>query len=121
MVETLPEERALERARDIIGLADELVADFRRVREDFDQLNRQLRTDLLNNERSRRQVLEQLFAGHNGGLRLPRTSSFKRRGRKKGTCSGTAEGRPVVRIGAVLVHEVQPGCVSQVFLGDGGA
>ncbi|CAN7494334.1 DUF3375 domain-containing protein [Polaromonas sp. LjRoot131] len=63
IVETLPAERALERARDIIGLADELVADFRRVREDFDQLNRQLRADLLNNEGSRGQVLEQLFAG----------------------------------------------------------
>lgn len=63
VIETLPAERALERARDIIGLADELVADFRRVREDFDQLNRQLRADLLNNEGSRGQVLEQLFAG----------------------------------------------------------
>lgn len=63
IVETLPMERAVERARDIIGLADELVSDFRRVREDFDQLNRQLRADLLNNEGSRGQVLEQLFAG----------------------------------------------------------
>jgi len=63
VIETLPAERALERARDIIGLADELVADFRRVREDFDQLNRQLRADLLDNEGSRGQVLEQLFAG----------------------------------------------------------
>ncbi len=63
VVESLPAERALERARDIIGLADELVSDFRRVREDFDQLNRQLRADLLNNEGSRGQVLEQLFAG----------------------------------------------------------
>jgi hypothetical protein len=63
IVETLPVERAVERARDIIGLADELVADFRRVREDFDQLNRQLRADLLNREGSRGRVLEQLFAG----------------------------------------------------------
>jgi hypothetical protein len=63
IVETLPAERAVERARDIIGLADELVADFRRVREDFDRLNRQLRADLLRNEGSRGQVLEQLFAG----------------------------------------------------------
>jgi len=63
VVQTLPADRAIERARDIIALADELVADFRRVREDFEQLNRQLRTDLLNNEGSRGQVLEQLFAG----------------------------------------------------------
>lgn len=33
------------------------------MRDDFDQLNRQLRSDLLNNEGSRGQVLEQLFAG----------------------------------------------------------
>lgn len=63
IVETLPTERALERAREVIALADELAADFRRVRDDFDQLNRQLRADLLNNEGSRGQVLEQLFAG----------------------------------------------------------
>jgi hypothetical protein len=63
IVETMPAERALERARNVIALADELAADFRRVRDDFDQLNRQLRTDLLNNEGSRGQVLEQLFAG----------------------------------------------------------
>jgi uncharacterized protein DUF3375 len=63
IVETLPSERALERAREVIALSDELAADFRRVRDDFDQLNRQLRADLLNNEGSRGQVLEQLFAG----------------------------------------------------------
>ena len=63
IVETLPAERALERAREVIALADELAADFRRVRDDFEQLNRQLRADLLNNEGSRGQVLEQLFAG----------------------------------------------------------
>jgi len=63
IVETLPSERALERAREVIALADELAADFRRVRDDFDQLNRQLRSDLLNNEGSRGQVLEQLNCG----------------------------------------------------------
>jgi len=63
IVETLPTERALERTREIIVLADDLAADFRRVRDDFDSLNRQLRADVLNNEGSRGQVLEQLFAG----------------------------------------------------------
>lgn len=63
IVDTLPEDRALERAREIIALADELAADFRRVRDDFEQLNRQLRADLLSNEGSRGEVLEQLFAG----------------------------------------------------------
>ena len=63
IVQTLPTDRALERAREIISLADELAADFRSVRDDFEQLNRQLRADLLSNEGSRGQVLEQLFAG----------------------------------------------------------
>lgn len=63
IVETLPEDRAIERAREVIALADELTSDFRRVRDDFDLLNRQLRADVLNNEGSRGQVLEQLFAG----------------------------------------------------------
>lgn len=62
-VDTLPEERALERAREIIGLAGELTGDFRRVRDDFDGLNRGLRESLLNNEGSRGEVLEALFAG----------------------------------------------------------
>jgi hypothetical protein len=62
-VVTLAPERALERAKEVIALADELAADFRRVRSDFEQLNRQLRADLLSNEGNRGQVLEQLFAG----------------------------------------------------------
>lgn len=46
-IKTLPADRALERAREIIGLADELTGDFRRVRDDFAQLNRQLREMLM--------------------------------------------------------------------------
>lgn len=63
VVRTLAADRALERAREIIRLADELAADFRRVRDDFDQLNRGLRQSLVENDGSRGQVLEQLFAG----------------------------------------------------------
>ncbi|HEX7643079.1 MAG TPA: DUF3375 domain-containing protein [Burkholderiaceae bacterium] len=62
-VKTLPDERALERAREIIALTDELAADFRRVRDDFDKLNRGLRQSLMENEGSRGDVLEALFAG----------------------------------------------------------
>lgn len=62
-VGALPDERALERARDVIGLTDELAADFRRVRDDFDQLNRGLRQSLVEHEGSRGEVLEALFAG----------------------------------------------------------
>lgn len=63
VVRTLPADRALERAREIIALADELAGDFRRVRDDFDRLNRSLRQSLVENDGSRGEVLEQLFAG----------------------------------------------------------
>ncbi len=63
VVRTLAPERALERAREVIALADELVGDFRRVRDDFDRLNRGLRQSLVENDGSRGEVLEQLFAG----------------------------------------------------------
>jgi hypothetical protein len=59
----LSNERALERAREIIALADELAADFRRVRDDFEELNRELRQKLLEHEGSRGDVLTALFAG----------------------------------------------------------
>lgn len=62
-VTALSEQRALERAREIIALSDELAGDFRRVRDDFDQLNRGLRQSLMENEGSRGDVLDALFAG----------------------------------------------------------
>jgi len=62
-VKPIPEERALERVREILALAQELTADFRRVRDEFDKLNRQLRKDLLEYEGSRGDLLEKLFAG----------------------------------------------------------
>lgn len=62
-IKTLPADRALERAREIIGLADELTGDFRRVRDDFAQLNRQLREMLMEHQGSRGEVLEMLFGG----------------------------------------------------------
>jgi len=54
---------ALERIREIISLADGLTGDFRRVRDQFDQLNRNLREKLLDDEGNRGEVLEALFAG----------------------------------------------------------
>lgn len=60
---TLSSERAIERAREIIALADELAADFRRVRDEFDRLNRKLRESLMESGGSRGDVLESLFAG----------------------------------------------------------
>ena len=62
-VKALPDDRALERIREIITLADELAGDFRRVRDEFDKLNRHLRESLMENEGSRGDVLAALFAG----------------------------------------------------------
>lgn len=62
-VKTLASDRALERAREIIALAQELATDFRSVRDEFERLNRGLRQSLMENEGSRGEVLEQLFAG----------------------------------------------------------
>jgi hypothetical protein len=62
-LQSLPEARALERVREIIALADDLAGDFRRVRDRFEQLNRDLRERLVDNDASRGEVLDALFAG----------------------------------------------------------
>ena len=59
----LPHTTALERAREIITLADDLAGDFRRVRDQFDQLNRDLRERIMDNDGNRGDVLDSLFAG----------------------------------------------------------
>jgi hypothetical protein len=63
LLEALPDSRALERVRDIIALADGLAGDFRRVRDDFDLLNHELRERVMDEADSRGEVLESLFAG----------------------------------------------------------
>jgi len=62
-VRTLPDDRAVERAREVLAQAQELAADFRNVRDAFDRLNRDLRQSLMENDGSRGDVLEHLFAG----------------------------------------------------------
>lgn len=62
-LDVLEEDRALERAREVVALTDELANDFRQVRDDFAELNRQLREQIVENEGGRGEVLEQLFAG----------------------------------------------------------
>jgi len=59
----LPEERALERVREVLALAQELAHDFRRVRDEFQSLNRDLREQIVENEGSRGEVLEKVFSG----------------------------------------------------------
>lgn len=59
----LANDRAIERTRDLITLASDLAGDFRRVRDHIEQLNRDLREEIVNNEGSRGEVLQALFAG----------------------------------------------------------
>lgn len=59
----LPDDRALERIREIIKLSDDLTGDFRDVRDRFDQLNRDLRERIVDTDGSRGLVLESLFSG----------------------------------------------------------
>ncbi len=63
VLHVLPEAAALERTREIITLADSLAGDFRRVRDQFEQLNRDLRTRIMENDGNRGDVLDSLFAG----------------------------------------------------------
>ena len=62
-IESLTDARALERSREIAALAEDLAGDFRRVRDDFERLNRELRERLMDDDGSRGEVLERLFAG----------------------------------------------------------
>lgn len=62
-VDVLDDARALERAREIIALSDELAEDFRHVRDDFQQLDREFRERIIDDKRQRGEMLEALFAG----------------------------------------------------------
>jgi len=61
-LEPLPADRALERLKEILSLSDELASDFRRVRDDFRTLNRDLRERIVDNDGSRGDVLDAVFA-----------------------------------------------------------
>lgn len=60
---TLTDERALERAREIIQQANELTDDFQNVRSSFERLNQDLRASLLEAEGSRNEALGTFFKG----------------------------------------------------------
>lgn len=62
-IAVLDGKRALERTRQVIALADELTEDFRRVRDDFEQLNRHFRERIIDDEGERGDVLAKLFEG----------------------------------------------------------
>lgn len=62
-VTPLDGKRALERAREIIQLAEDLTEDFRRVRDDFEQLNRDFRERIIDHDGERGDILDRLFEG----------------------------------------------------------
>jgi hypothetical protein len=61
--EVLSPDRALERARELLALADEIPSDFARVRAELELINRDLRERLISQEGSRGTVLEDIFRG----------------------------------------------------------
>ena len=62
-IAALSDERALERAREIVVQANDLAEDFHNVRASFERLNQELRTHLLETEGTRGAALEALFNG----------------------------------------------------------
>ncbi|WP_266168032.1 DUF3375 domain-containing protein [Dyella subtropica] len=62
-VDAMGGQRALERTREIIQLADDLAEDFRRVRDDFERLNREFRERIIDDEGHRGELLDRLFEG----------------------------------------------------------
>lgn len=62
-VDILPTSQAVERIRDILALAEEVPADFARVRARMETLNRDLRTRLIEADGPRSSVLENIFRG----------------------------------------------------------
>jgi len=61
--EVLAPDRAMERARDVLALAEEIPADFARVRAEMEHINRDLRTRLIEQAESRGTVLDDIFRG----------------------------------------------------------
>ncbi|WP_280526070.1 DUF3375 domain-containing protein [Cupriavidus alkaliphilus] len=62
-VSPLEPARASERGRHIVAMTESIAADFRRVREAFERLNRDLRRQLVEHEGPRGEVLEKVFLG----------------------------------------------------------
>ena len=58
-------ERAVERVRDILAMAEDVPSDFARVRAEFEQLNRDLRARVLESDAAQRAVLDDIFRGVN--------------------------------------------------------
>jgi len=62
-LQSIDEERAAERAREVIAQSDQLLGDFGRVRDQFEIIHLDLRKQLLQHEGSRGDLVEQLLDG----------------------------------------------------------
>ena len=61
--DVLDDRAAVERIRDIIGLAGQLPSDFARVRREIERITLRFRKDIIENDAGRGEVLEALFRG----------------------------------------------------------
>lgn len=59
----LSDDQAAERLRDVLSLIEEIPSDFARVRSDLEQLNRELRERLIEQEGPRGSALDDIFRG----------------------------------------------------------
>ncbi|MDT0169742.1 DUF3375 domain-containing protein [Pseudarthrobacter sp. BRE9] len=62
-VDVLSAEQAAERLRDVLSLIEEIPSDFARVRSELEQLNRDLRERLIEQDGPRGSVLDDIFRG----------------------------------------------------------
>ncbi|WP_460800807.1 DUF3375 domain-containing protein [Microbacterium sp. GXF6406] len=61
----LDQDRAVERVRDVLAMAEDIPSDFARVRSEFENLNRDLRARVLESDAAQRAVLDDIFRGVN--------------------------------------------------------
>ncbi|MEG1167673.1 DUF3375 domain-containing protein [Gordonibacter sp.] len=75
--EVIDEEKALEKARDIVNLAREIPVDFVHVRNDFEQINRSLYDTIINYDEGHKEILADIFDGVDEIAQTASGQSFK--------------------------------------------
>jgi len=75
-VETLKSKQAIERIREIYGLAISLRADFRRVEDSYREADRQLRQAIISEQQNRGEVVDKLLDSHDQLLETPEGQVF---------------------------------------------
>ncbi|NQX12331.1 DUF3375 domain-containing protein [Microbacteriaceae bacterium VKM Ac-2855] len=62
-VDVLGDDKAIERARDILAMAEELPGDFAKVRAEIERINRALRERIVDSDETQSHVLDEIFRG----------------------------------------------------------